>query len=159
MNHPLYDNFILSNAMKFDIPSDWISAIIEQESNWNTYAVRYEPTYPYIFHASEFAHRLVLSIETETQCQKMSWGLGQLMGALARELGHQGPMGQLFDPETNIGFLARRLSQLKKISPLMEDIFAGYNGGPGAMKKVNDRYPNQGYVDSVKKHLQLSKLH
>jgi soluble lytic murein transglycosylase-like protein len=148
-----YEPVILSSSLKYDIPSEWVKGIITQESNWDPFAVRYEPTYSYLFHVSEYANRLGISIQTETQCQKMSWGLGQLMGALARELGHQGQMGLLFDLNINIDLLSKRLAQLKKISPIPDDVFAMYNGGPGALKKVNGKYTNQSYVDSVKKNL------
>lgn len=149
-----YQEIILPLAAQQGIEVGWVNAIITQESNWNPFALRYEPNYRYIFSAESFAKKLGISVETETQTQKFSWGLGQLMGGLARELGHTLPMGNLFDPSMNIFYIIKRLGQLKKVSAVPDDVFAGYNGGLGSLNKVNGRYPNQSYVDSVKNHLQ-----
>jgi len=140
----------------FEVSPKWVNAIILQESSWKNYALRFEPNYPYLFQVDQFAKKLVITSATETTCQKMSWGLGQIMGALAREQGHDGPMGQLFKPKYNILHMCKRIQTLKKISPRMDDIFAMYNGGPGALiKKKDGIFKNQVYVDSVKKKLNI----
>lgn len=134
----------------------WIKAIITQESQWKMFAVRYESGYPYLFHTEDFASGLI-SLATEVNTQKTSWGLGQIMGALAREQGHKGLMAELLIPEINIKHMAIRLAELKRRSPDPLHIFAGYNGGIGAMRKqASGLFTNQKYVTSVQGY--MSKL-
>jgi hypothetical protein len=138
----------------FGIDPLWIRAIISQESGWNTYALRYEAAYRYLFDTVGRAVEARVTVNTEIVTQKMSWGLGQIMGALAREQGLLGHMGQLFEPDTNIWHIAKRLFKLKQYSAVKEDVFASYNGGLDALHKVSGKYTNQTYVDSVLMHLQ-----
>jgi hypothetical protein len=49
--------------------------------------------------------------------------------------------------------MCKRIKQLEKISLNQDDVIAMYNGGPGALEKLNGIYKNQGYVDSVNNHL------
>jgi soluble lytic murein transglycosylase-like protein len=144
---------ILSASVKYSIPNQWIKAIIAQESNWDQYAVRLEPSYQYLYEAEVFAKKLGITLSTEMTCQKMSWGLGQIMLALAREQGHEGHAGELFEPKVNIEHIAIRLAHLRTLSPIVDDIIAMYNSGPGGRHKANGVYKNQAYVDSVKNHL------
>lgn len=150
----IFESIILEQALKYSIPSKWIQAIIHQESRSNPYALRYEADYRWILTPEFYAKSLGISVDTEIQCQKMSWGLGQIMGALARELGHLGPMGELFLPELNIGYIAKRLWQIQQRSSSIDEMFAIYNGGFGARTLVDGKFKNQIYVDSVRHYLQ-----
>jgi soluble lytic murein transglycosylase-like protein len=61
-----------------------VCAVIEQESAWNQYAIRYEP---------EFRERYVVPLAlppTEEIARSTSWGLMQVMGQVAREHGFKG---------------------------------------------------------------------
>ena len=76
-----------------------VCAIIEQESSWNTWAVRFEPEFErrYIHPALQTAPT------TEELCLAVSWGLMQVMGKTAREHGFNGRfLNALCDPETGI---------------------------------------------------------
>jgi Transglycosylase SLT domain len=151
----MYDDIIKQASLSYLIDENWIKAIIKQESNWDQYALRYEPEYKYLYHENIYAANSHVTQITEIACQQMSWGFGQVMGATARQQGHQGPMGELFLPEINIKHICILLHNLKKRSPNVDDIFAMYNGGPEALYLVNYKYKNQSYVDSVKKYLQM----
>jgi soluble lytic murein transglycosylase-like protein len=74
-----------------------ICAIIEQESEFDTWAIRYEPA----FYDKYIAHLPGLSA-TEMHGRAISWGLAQVMGETAREVGYKGPFAQLCSPETGI---------------------------------------------------------
>lgn len=150
----MFEKEILESSLKYNIPTVWIKAIIAQESNWDPLAIRFEPSYSYLYNKFEIAKNCGVTVDTEVVCQKMSWGLGQIMGGLARSRGLEGPMGQLFNPETNIDFMGRFLKDLKGHADNTDDIFAMYNGGPRDKFKNGGKYPNQSYVDSVKKHMQ-----
>lgn len=152
------DEIIIPIAQKFGIDYLWVKALIQQESSGNVYAIRYEPQYQYLFNPKAFAQHLNISQSTEETCQKMSWGLGQIMGAVARSQGHSENMGELFTPEVNIKHMCILIASLKRVSQFEDDIFSMYNGGIGAYRrKMNGVYPNQSYVDSVNRHLQSFK--
>jgi soluble lytic murein transglycosylase-like protein len=142
---------------KYDLDESWIKAIITQESQWKPWAIRYEPNYVWTYKPELFSKNPLISYATELASQKMSWGLGQIMGALAREQGHTGFIAELIKPEINIKHICLRLVDLKKYSNEAPDIFAMYNGGPGARIKINSRYRNESYVNAVMTHLQKYK--
>lgn len=140
-------------ASLYQVDPRWIKAIITQESQWHPFAVRYESGYTYLFQPERFVSGLN-SIATEVNTQKMSFGLGQVMGALAREQGHRGLMCELLVPEVNIRHMAIRLLALKRKVNEPEYIFAGYNGGYGAMRKqASGQFKNQAYVTAVQKYM------
>ncbi len=93
-----------------------VCAVIEQESAWNPWAVRYEPGFlsryvAPLYTAGKFS-------ATEAYTRSMSWGLMQVMGQVARESGFkQASLAELCDPATGIEFgcrvLAARLARSK----------------------------------------------
>jgi hypothetical protein len=136
-------------AKEYDLDPNWISAIITKESGWNIFAVRYEPNYPYLYRPEKFVGPLI-SPATEMATQKMSFGLGQVMGAVYREQQGKGFIAELFIPEINIKHMAIKLAELKRRVGVAEYVFAGYNGGPGAMQKLaSGLFRNQRYVTDV----------
>lgn len=74
-----------------------VCAIIEQESGFDTFALRYEPA----FFDKYIAHLPNLDA-TEMRGRAFSWGAMQTMGEVAREVGYKGPFPQLCSPETGI---------------------------------------------------------
>lgn len=148
------EKILVKACSLYQIDPSWGKAIVTAESQWNPYAVRYESSYSYLFEPMEYAKSGLISLSTEIATQKMSWGLGQVMGALAREQGHTGVMAELVDPELNLKHMCIRLAELKNRSNDAEHVFAGYNGGPGAMRKLETgRFSNQKYVDRVLEYL------
>jgi len=63
-----------------------ICGIIEQESNWNTWAMRYEPLF-YQKYIAPLIQRGEPINQTEAHARATSWGLMQVMGEVARENG------------------------------------------------------------------------
>ncbi len=61
-----------------------VCAIVEQESAWNSFAMRYEPAF-----RARYVAPLGLPI-TEEVARSTSWGLLQVMGQVARENGFDG---------------------------------------------------------------------
>ena len=74
-----------------------VCAIIEQESSWDTHAIRYEPAF-----RSRYVSPLGLP-PTEEIVRSISWGLMQVMGQSAREHGFAGKfLSALCDPPSGI---------------------------------------------------------
>lgn len=75
-----------------------VCAVVEQESGWNTWAMRYEPA----FFQKYVAHQVNLS-DTERQARATSWGLMQVMGEVARERGFKPQfLSSLCDPDLGL---------------------------------------------------------
>lgn len=93
-----------------------VCAIVEQESGWNPLAMRYEPAF-----YSRYVEPLIASGQikpataTEAWSRAVSWGLMQIMGQCARELGFEGAyLSELCDVATGLELgcklLARKLA-------------------------------------------------
>ncbi len=74
-----------------------VCAVIEQESAWDTHAIRYEPAF-----RTRYVAPLSLPT-TEEVARSISWGLMQVMGQVAREHGYTGKfLSALCDPAIGI---------------------------------------------------------
>jgi soluble lytic murein transglycosylase-like protein len=98
-----------ATAVSHKLDPALVCAIVEQESGWNPWAVRYEPGFLARYVAPLY-NAGKISV-TETYARSISWGLMQLMGEVARELGCTAPsLAQLCDPATGLEFGCRQLS-------------------------------------------------
>lgn len=74
-----------------------ICAVVEQESSWNPWAMRYEPLFFAKYVAPLYTNNKVSP--TEAYSRGFSWGLMQVMGQVAREAGYTEPfLSSLCDP-------------------------------------------------------------
>ncbi len=84
-------------AIAHDLYPELICAVIEQESSWDPWAIRYEPAF-----RARYVAPLALP-PTEEIARSISWGLMQVMGQVAREHGYQGKfLSALTDPSTGL---------------------------------------------------------
>lgn len=136
------------------LPVGLVAAIIEVESGWDTYAMRYEPVFAARYITRELVQpRGVCTRLTEELSLAMSWGLMQIMGQTARELGFDRPyLAALCDPAPGIEYGCRLLRQkwqryAKEYG--VGGVISAYNAGK---PRTNDRgqWVNQDYVDKVK---------
>lgn len=83
-------------------------ALCEHESaGWQWAAVRYEPAFYARYEATNPIHGLSA---TELTMRATSFGLGQIMGQTARELGFAGTfLTELLDPVQGLDFACRKL--------------------------------------------------
>jgi soluble lytic murein transglycosylase-like protein len=106
-----------------------VCAVIEQESAWNTWAMRYEPAFFAKYVASLYTNNKVSA--TEGYARGISWGLMQVMGQVARENGFTDRfLSGLCDPASGIEFGCRVLR--KKLDYAKGDTvqgLLGWNGG------------------------------
>jgi hypothetical protein len=134
------------------IDTKHIAACILTETNGNRFAIRYEPHYRYLVNPKDFADRLNISVETEEFSQKTSWGLMQVMGGVARELGFVGHLPQLIEIEFGIKYGAMKLKKCMDKYGNIHDAIAAYNAG-SVRKTAGGLYFNQKHVDRFDSHL------
>ena|SRR5271163_646992 len=63
-----------------------VAAVCEQESMWNTWAIRYEPAFMAKYVAPLYTAKKITA--SEAWARAYSWGLMQVMGQVAREAGY-----------------------------------------------------------------------
>lgn len=145
-------NLIEDVADEENVPVNLLAAIIQTESSNNRYACRFEPHYKWVYKTKDNARDNGLTEATETVMQMTSFGLCQIMGAVARELGLKGSLFQLLDEKINLQYAAKLLKRLASKHKERDDIIASYNAG-SPIKGLNGVYRNQAYVDKVNLYL------
>lgn len=137
---------IKSIARDFDLPWELIEAFATVESSLNPWALRYEPQYKYLYLLD---NRSQLS-PTERVGQMCSWGLMQVMGAVAREYGFKGYFPQLCDPVVGLRYGCLHVTKFRAKYGQWSDVIAAYNAGSPRREPTNPwSYVNQFYVNKV----------
>lgn len=126
-------------AEVFHVPLSYVIALIIQESDGDPWAVRYEPKWRWFLDIDYWARRVKVTSPTERVCQQMSWGLCQIMGSVARELGHVGDIPMILDPDINIQLCCKKLRELHKRHGTWKKALAAYNAG-NPDSKAGQRY-------------------
>lgn len=135
------------------VDPDMLAAIVQVESGWSPWVVRYEPAFAYFSLPDKWARIHCITELTERQMQRMSWGLTQVMGTVCREVGFREMLTQMCEPENalTVGCKVLKRKMARYTNEL--DIIASYNAG-SAIKVTDEKYRNQEYVDKVSKELQ-----
>jgi soluble lytic murein transglycosylase-like protein len=109
-----------------------VCAVVEQESAWNTWAMRFEPAFFAKYVAPFYTNNKVTA--TEAYARGFSWGLMQVMGQVAREAGFDAPfLSALCDPEQGLAIGCKVLR--KKLDAMAGDTtrtLLAWNGGGNA---------------------------
>lgn len=109
-----------------------VCAIVEQESGWCPWAIRFEPAF-----LERYVKPLGLS-DTEATARSVSWGLMQLMGEVARELGYKDHLAALCDPAIGLDWGCKHFAnKLKSAAGDVHKALLLWNGGG------NPSYPDQ----------------
>jgi soluble lytic murein transglycosylase-like protein len=106
-----------------------VCAVIEQESGWNPWAIRFEPAFFSKYVAPLYTNNKVSA--SEAYARSFSWGLMQVMGQVARENGYSGQfLAGLCDPNQGVTIGCKVLTG--KIEKAKGDVTEGlllWNGG------------------------------
>jgi len=145
----LYKQLIIKAARKHGINPQLVAALVKKESGFNSDAMRYEKGYRWLFDAPLYAHKLGITEASEVLMQSCSWGLMQVMGAVAREAGFHYPLFKLTRPDLGIEFGCRHFARQFERYHDLDKAIAAYNGGHGALLK-NGSFSNAGYVNDVR---------
>jgi len=150
------DCIIKECCKEYELPFGLVKAIIQVESSNNQYAIRYEPRFRWITNLNGYSSGLQTK-ETEKQAQKTSWGLMQIMGGTARDLGFNGVfLSELLDVRTNVNWgclylagLRERFSNLEDSIAIFDDnMIAAYNAG-SPRRNDDGTFVNQAYVNKI----------
>lgn len=152
------------------VPFAIVKAVIWKESGFDQWAIRAEPQYRYMWDVrkgqpfrkllpeevkslrapKDFPAMAFVSPDTEWWSQRMSFGLMQVMGAVARELGYAGKfLTQLSDPDLGVRFGCEYLNRLLARYDDASAMLAAYNGGPGAVRSNGQHANLASYVRPV----------
>jgi soluble lytic murein transglycosylase-like protein len=109
-----------------------VCAVVEQESGWNPWAMRYEPAFFSKYVAPLYTNNKASA--SEAYARGFSWGLMQLMGQVARESGFDAPfLSSLCDPVQGLAVGCKVLR--KKFDAAKGDTTSAllaWNGGANA---------------------------
>ena len=147
-NISLLSGIVHEHADARSIPRALMDRLVEVESDWDQWAVRYEPQYTAVVDVVEYANHNRTTPATENVLQKCSWGPCQVLGATARRLGYTGPLPQLADPHINVALAALLLAELRNHGVHHRSwrwVITAYNHGPG-WEQINPRWDRAGYT-------------
>ncbi|MCR4375669.1 MAG: lytic transglycosylase domain-containing protein [Acidobacteria bacterium] len=143
---------IVGAAMAYSLEPDLVEAVVQVESGGNPFAWNPEPKYRWLYNvrthqpfraltqaeASSKTPPLDFPVlagdrDNEWLAQQASWGLMQVMGAVARELGCKVPyLPELTQPDLNLDLGCRHLaSHLKWAQGNVRKALGAYNAGRG----------------------------
>lgn len=152
---PEIENAIKHHADQAHLPIQLVRAIVLTESGGDRWKWRAEPAYRYLVNCrtgtpfrrinsgettsekppEDFPANPGESQATEWWGQQASWGLCQIMGAVAREYGYHGSFTKLCDIDTGLVYGCKHLTTLKA------RFFAEY-GWRGVAAAYNTGQPN-----------------
>ncbi len=106
-----------------------VCAVVEQESGWNTWAIRYEPLFFAKYVAGLYTNNKVSA--TEAYARGISWGLMQVMGQTAREKGFGSTyLSTLCDPAVGLAMGCKVLRhKLDSVGGNVARGLLAWNGG------------------------------
>ena len=151
-----------SKARSMNLPPHLVRAIISVESSGDPLAIRHEPGYrwlwdvraarPYRGEHDRLPAPPGVSGPTELMQQQTSWGIMQVMGATAREMGFQGKfLSELCEFETGLHYGCLYLDRLRRrfwSRHGWEGVAAAFNAG-SPVRNADGRWSNQTYVNRV----------
>lgn len=119
-------------AAEHQLYPELVCAVCEQESNWNPWALRYEPRFLSKYVAPLYTAGKISA--TEAYSRSMSWGLMQVMGQVAREHGFDGTfLPELCEPSVGLEIGCRVLAhKLAAAGGSVEKALLLWNGGANA---------------------------
>lgn len=132
----------------FSLDEKLIKAVVLAESEGQPFKNRHEKNWTYFKDVDIWAQKRCVTEITERMNQMSSWGLMQVMGSVARELGFDRDLPELCIPQVGVYFGSMKLRKLSDKYHNPYDMIASYNAGRPVLTSVG-HYKNQSYVDKV----------
>lgn len=143
----------MADAIALDhlIDPTFLKALIDVESDWNTFKVVFDPRYIWVKDVKFLSDWIGCTQETMRMMQQTTYGLMQIVGVNAYTIGYKGWLTQMLDPRTNLEWGCKILQQKqKKFGDDPATLYASYNGG-SPRKFESDRFVNQSQVNAFLK--------
>lgn len=141
---------LIQNIASFNgVDPDLAIAFTYAESGFDEFSVRHEPNWRWFLDVEGYAARCRISQDTERVLQACSLGLMQVMGTVARELGHKDNLLMLTKPELGIKFGCFKILEIKKRYGKIEEVISAYNMGTPKLMADGKTYVNQQYIEKV----------
>lgn len=142
-------------SQKYNIPKKFLYALILTESNFNEYAIRYEPHYRWIVLNKDIGTKLGMSYATFLEVQRFSYGLTQVMGSIFYEHNLYTYPAEFYDVYLNVEHCCIHLSNSinrKKLNPEKQarELYDIYNSGC-----IDSNDQNEKNVDRFMKNYEL----
>src|ERR1700752_1576167 len=117
---------VTPHATRYGLDPGIVAAVCEQESSWNPAAIRFEPAFE-----QRYIRPAIPAAPTTRELTKaMSFGLMQVMGETALELGWNGSfLTELCDPDVGVEYGCRKLQRCFAVHEDPETSLLAYNGG------------------------------
>ena len=145
------ENLAVQIASVHKLDPALVLAICSVESGWNTWAVRYEPAFyqTYILPLQKIVPIGTCSLQTERTMRATSFGLMQMMGQNARNLGFADPfLSELCKPDVGITYGCLMLVGLMgRWDNKLMSVISAYNAGTPTVR-------NTIYVNKVQAEMQ-----
>ena len=139
-------NLMLRESKVNGIDVRAIAAVAMTESSGNPFVTRYEEHYTWLVDPEKYAKTNGIQLEQERYFQKTSWGMMQIMGGVAREMGYYGPLTRLAEPSAGLSWGSKKLALcLRKYGNLTDAVSAYNQGSP--RKNDDGTYQNKKHVD------------
>lgn len=124
-------DLIVTSAIAHKIDPVYLLAVAKTESEFNLNAQRFEPAYPWLYSIKELSEILKVDRSTMESFQRSSYGIFQVMGAVAYEYGFRDWPAKLFDAETNCRYACEHIVRLRERHEVYypEESYATFNGG------------------------------
>lgn len=120
---------IEQTAKEYNLNPKLVLAVCTIESSMNTWASRYEPQWRWWYFPKKFANLVRITDRTERIQQATSWGLMQVMGTVARELGWKEDLPKLCKPENGLKMGCLKLRKLLTKYRSLPEALSSYNSG------------------------------
>ena len=118
---------------KYYIDPALFAALVIQESGGNPDAYRHEPAYQAKYVTGQARWNRARAMGWTDEELATSWGLTQVLGATAWNMGWHYPPEKILDPASNLALGAKYLrKKLDQYGNVLEALLA-YNGGDGAV--------------------------
>ncbi len=147
---------ISRQADKLGLDKLIVTAIVMVESSGKSWRTRYEPGYPenWMYKPEVFAKQLGISLDSEKNLQRTSWGLMQVMLATARDHGFEGAAIDLCIPDVGVEYGCIYLKyQINRYNGNIQEALAAYNRGSAIQDLKNPGFfKNQKYVNKIMKY-------
>jgi len=145
-----HNALILNAASLYSLDPNWVKSIVQIESSGNTWSMRFEPLF---YDSIKIRYRGKFS-DTEIVSRATSWGLMQVLGEVARELGYGGRfLTGLCEPMIGLRYGCMKFKQqLDRYNADLLKAVSAYNAGT-AIINPDGKFKNQTYVDKFGKAL------